>query len=43
MGSGDMPILTQSQVFADFDIKIVLLGENSFEWIAFCWVEYCVF
>ena len=30
-------------IFADFDIKIVLLDENSFEWIAFFWVEYCVF
>ena len=29
--------------FADFDIKIVLLGQNSFEWIAFCWVERCIF
>ena len=25
--------------FAGFDIKIVLLVQNSFDWIAFCWVE----
>ena len=30
-------------LFAEFYIKIVLLGQSSFERIAFCWVEYCVF
>ena len=29
---------SRSQFFADFDNKIVILGENGFEWIAFCWV-----
>ena len=29
--------------FADFDIKVVLLVQNSFDWIAFCWGYYCVF
>ena len=45
MSSGDKPILalkisvtnfSRFQYFADFDIRIVLLGQNSFEWIAFC-------
>ena len=40
MSSGDKPILTlkisvtnfsRFQYFADFDIRIVLLGQNSFE------------
>ena len=34
---------SQSQNFADFDIKIILLRQNSFEWLAFCSVEYCAF
>ena len=38
VSSGDKPILT-----ADFDIKIVRLGQNSFEWIALWWLDYCVF
>ena len=51
MSSGDKPILTlQISVtnfcrfwhFADFDFKIVLLGQNSFQPFSFCWVEYCV-
>ena len=29
--------------FEDFYIKIELLGQNRFDWIAFCWGEYCVF
>ena len=50
MNSGDKPILTlyvsltnlfRYQYFADFDIKIVFLGQTSFEWIAFCWV-FCI-
>ena len=45
MSSGEKPILTlkiwvtnfwRFQYFEDFDIKFVLLGQNSFEWIAFC-------
>ena len=45
ISSGDKPILTlkisvtnffRFRYFADFDIKIVFLGQNSFEWIAFC-------
>ena len=47
MSSGDMQISlwkSQSQNFTDFDIKTILLGQNSFdEWLAFCWVDYCVF
>ena len=29
--------------FEDFYIKIELLGQNRFDWIAFCWGEYFVF
>ena len=52
MSSGDKPIRTlkisvtnvcRFQYFAHFNIKFVLLRKNSFEWIAFCSVEYCVF
>ena len=47
MSSGDMQISlwkSQSQNFTDFDIKTILLAQNSFdEWLAFCWVDYCVF
>ena len=33
MSSDDKPILTesQSQIFADFEVKIVFLGQNSSE------------
>ena len=31
-----------SKIFADFDIKIRLLGQNSFEWIVFCQVEFSI-
>ena len=30
--------LCRFQYLADFDVKIVLLGQTSFEWITFCWV-----
>ena len=49
MGSGDKPILTlkilvrnvfRFQHLVNFDIQIVLLGQNSFERIASCWVKY---
>ena len=52
MSSGDKPKLilkisvkdyADFRYFGDFDIKIVLLVQNSFEWIAFCLVEYCLF
>ena len=52
MSSGDKPILTLKilvsnfcifRYFADFDFKIVVLGQNNFESIASCWVEYWVF
>ena len=47
MSSGDMQISlwkSQSQNFTDFDIRTILLAQNSFdEWLAFCWVDYCVF
>ena len=38
-----------NQNFADFDIlqilmsKLYFLVQSRFEWIAFCWVEYCLF
>ena len=47
MSSSDHPILTMKisvtnfckfRYFADFDTKNFLLDQNSFEWIAFCWV-----
>ena len=45
MSSGDMQISlwkSQSQNFTDFDIKTILLAQNSFdEWLAL--VDYCVF
>ena len=50
MSSGDKPILTwqisvtnfcRFRHFADFDFKIVLLGQSSFQPFSFCWVEYC--
>ena len=48
MSSDDKQIFTlkisvTKQNFADFGIKIILLGQNSFEWLAFYRVEYCVF
>ena len=52
MSSGDKPILTLKisvsnfcifRYFADFDFKIVVLGQNNFGSIASCWVEYWVF
>ena len=45
VSSGGKVIITfyRFPYYADFDIKIVLLGQNSFQWINFCWVEYCVF
>ena len=52
MSSGDKPILSSKfsvmnfcrfRYLADFDIKIVPLGQNSFECIAFWWVEYFAF
>ena len=52
MSSGDKPSLTfkikvtkfcRFDYFADFDFEIVLLGKNSVEPIALCWVEYCLF
>ena len=51
MSSGDKPKLilkisvkdyADFRYFGDFDIKIVLLVQNSFEWIAFCLVGYCL-
>ena len=44
--SGDKPILIfkiSVKNFPDFVIKIVLLEQNNFEWIAFCWVESIVY
>ena len=36
ISSSDKPILTcRLPYFADFDIKSVLLGQSSFEWIAY--------
>ena len=31
------------QYFAYFDIKVAFLGQYSFEWVALCYVECCLF
>ena len=53
MSSGDQPILIwriSVKNFTDVNILQILilklythLAQNSFEWIAFCWVEYILF
>ena len=52
MRSGDKPVLNLKILvtnvcrfwyFADFNVKFVLLGQNSAEWIAFRSVKHCVF